>query len=92
MGYYINQDSKGNALKPYGKTAALIADGAKSVSSSEGFQPNLVCIVLNGPFDAAAYVFDEKEFEHFNMAGDKRTKQWVVYEHAAKLSGYDKNN
>ena len=88
MGYYINHDSLGNLLPVKGKASALISDGAVSVSSSEGFQPNLVCVVSNGVFDAAAYIFDKFEFLECIKPGDTRVKQWLVYEHAAKLSGY----
>lgn len=90
MGYYINWDSNGNTLPTTGKAKALIADGARSISSSEGYQPNLVCVVHNDVFEAAVYVFDEHEFMDFIRPNDRRVKQWLVYEHAAKLSGYDK--
>ena len=90
MGYYINQTSDGTQLEPLGKAAALVADGATYTTSSEGFQDNLVCVVNNGPFEAAVYVFSEREFMDFNLPGDRRTKQWLIYEYAPILSGYKK--
>ncbi len=86
MGYYINKNSKGELLSPINKTQALIADGAKITTAR--FQPNLVCVVENGLFDAAGYCFSKEEFEQFNNPNDDRPKTWLIYEHAAKLSGY----
>lgn len=76
-------------LPTRGKAAILVEDGAVPVSSSEGYQENLVCVVHNGAFEAAAFVVDEAEFLHYvGGAADTRTKQWLIYEHAARLSGY----
>lgn len=88
MGYYIDVDSKGNRLNACGKTEALIADGAKRVTGTLKFQPNLVCVVENGMFDAAGFCYSQSEFEAFNNPRDYRYKTWLIYEHAAKLSGY----
>lgn len=85
MGYYINQDSKGVTL-PWRKAEALIADGAKVVDG-ETFQENLVCVVSNRDFDAAMYCH-KSEYEYVKKYPDARPKQWLVYEHAKKLSGF----
>ena len=63
MGYYINETQEGTPLPACGKADALIADGALEVPKA--FQENLICVVENGPFDAAAYVYSEDEFEDF---------------------------
>jgi len=88
MGKYINKNSKGESAPAYGKAAFLIADGAEIVESElKGvFQPNLVCVVNNGPFDAAAYAYSEGEMEAFNDSGDYRPKTWLIYPHAEKLA------
>jgi len=52
MGYYINKDSKGNMLPTVGKAVTLQQDGA-TVADVVKFQPNLVCVVSNGLFEAA---------------------------------------
>lgn len=86
MGYYINHNSKGDYLNAKNKLDQLLNDGA--VPTGNSFKENLICVVENGHFDAVGYVYDEKEYEHFNYAEDKRVKHWLVYEHAKRLSGY----
>lgn len=83
MGKYINQNSKGESLGSSfsEKVSKLLADGATPVEKLE-FQPNLVCVVDNGPFAAAGYCYDKREFEDFSYPGDIRPKQWLIYSHA----------
>lgn len=85
MGYYINKTSKGVQLPASDKADYLILDGAIEVPAK--FQPNLICVVENGPFDAAAYAYNEKEFNEFNYP-DGRPKRWLVHPKAAELAGY----
>lgn len=90
MGFYINVTSKGVPLDSHDKANDLIKDGAVRLPEPpKTFQPNLVCVVENGLFDAAAYAHSEREMEYFMHPGDTRTKTWLVYEHASWLSGYD---
>lgn len=86
MGRYINQNSKGESLPANGKAAALIADGAKVISQPTEFEENVVCVVENGMFDAAGYMFNANELKAFTYPGDNRPKTWLKYEHADKLS------
>ena len=86
MGYYINENSKGEILGNFDKAEKLIKDGAKIVKPE--FQENLICVVENPTFDAAAYAFSEQEFEYFKK--DDRHKTWLVHTEAKKLSGYEK--
>lgn len=89
MGYYINVDSKGNALSASNKHHDLIIDGATVISPSpKSFIPNLVCVVDNGLFQAAGFCYDECEFNDWADPSDTRKKVWLVYERAAELSGY----
>lgn len=87
MGFYINQNSKGVQLPARGKAKVLLEDGAILVAPE--FQPNLVCVVSNGPFDAAGYCYNEREFNDWTDPNDRRLKIWLVYEHARLLSGYE---
>lgn len=41
----------------------------------EGF--GVICVVQNGPFDAAAYCFSMKELEVFADPSDARPKTWL---------------
>jgi len=86
MGYYINQNSKGENLPSSGKAKALVNDGAKIVKPE--FQPNLICVVENGFFDAAGYCYSKEEFIDFNYPGDYRPKTWLTHPLAKELSGY----
>jgi len=88
MGFYINQTASGILLPSRGKAKMLIEDGAIVVEPK--FQPNLICVVENGPFDAVGYCFSENEFKVFNDPGDNRRKTWLIYSQAAELSGYNK--
>lgn len=84
MGYYINQNSKNQDLPAIGKVNALIQDGAKVIIPNE-FEENLVCVVDNGFFEAAAYMYNESEFEYFKSE-TSRPKKFLVYEYAKELA------
>jgi hypothetical protein len=88
MGYYIN-NVKGVQLPPIRKADWLKSlAGAKEVSHPISFQPDLVCVVENGPFDAAAFAYSEEEMNEF-LRPDGRKKTWLIVPEAAKISGYD---
>lgn len=89
MGYYLNQNKHGVALPARGKAQALINTGAEQLRGPVVFQPNLVCVVENGPFDAAGYAFSEDEMRTF-LRPDGRLKTWLIVEDAAKLSDYER--
>lgn len=89
MGYYINVTNKGEQLPATGKLYALLGDGAKPIKPPTEWIPNLVCVVENYGFDAAAYAFDEKEMNAFKYP-DERQKTWLIVENADVLSEYKK--
>lgn len=84
MGMYINENSKGQPLPTIGKANALLEDGAKETTAE--FQENLICVVSNEYFDAASYIYSEKEFEAFTQPGDHRPKRWLIYSKAKELA------
>ena len=88
MGKYINKTSTGLILGASfnEKIKALVEDGAKEVPTPTEFVPNLICIMDNGPFAAAGYADDEREFNYFKSSGDHRPKRWFTYEHAPALA------
>ena len=90
MGYYINEDSKGKSLGSgfAEKLKSLKNDGAIPTTGDK-FEKNLIVVLDNGHFAAAGYAYNEDEFKVFNYP-DPRPKLWLVYEHAPKLSGYEK--
>lgn len=47
---------------------------------------SLICLVDNGPFTAAAVVYDQREWDEFNRPDDPRPKRWFVVD-TSELSG-----
>jgi hypothetical protein len=87
MGLYINSDSKGKPLPAIGKAAKLIEDGAELLfDDPKKWEEGLVCVVNNGPFEAAAYAHCESELKYFSDAYDDRPKVWLKYAHAKNLA------
>ena len=84
MGRYINQNSKGIPLPARGKAKALLEDGAIAVAPE--FRDDLVCVVMNGLFDAAAYCYSQEEFKEFSRPEDCRPKLWFIYPFAKTLA------
>lgn len=85
MGRYINQDSKGNPLPPLGKAQHLIEDGAVKILAPLSYEPNLVCVVNNGTYQAAAYIYSDGELQEFSRE-DGRSKIWLSYPHAKSVA------
>lgn len=52
----------------------------------------LIVVVDNGRFEAAAFIYDEREFEEFNNPKDHRHHDYVLidWDLACKLTGYTK--
>ena len=86
MGYYIETSS------PKNKAAAIVDSlGAIeiTVDEAEMFVKEdmgaVICVVDNGPFEAAAYCFNLDEFRAFNYPDDPRPKTWLMVEDADKV-------
>lgn len=92
MGYYINHNSKDIALPVCNKADYLILDGALEIKKPRKFLLDLVCVIENGPFDAALFCYSKSEFEQVTNEQDDRPKRWLIYSKAAELSGYKKYN
>lgn len=90
MGYYIDKDQSGKPLPDKGKANYLI-ENCGFTKTEASFKEGLVCVVENPFFDAAAYIFSEKEFNDFNDASDTRSKIWVKHPDAKILSGYEES-
>lgn len=86
MGLYINTTTDGTVLPRAGKVALLLADGGTIVPTPQQWQENLVCVVCNGVFEAAAYAYSPKELEVFSDITDTRDKTWLIYPSAKELA------
>lgn len=85
MGYYLNTFKTGTALPNTGKAEALLSEeGVREVPGTQ-FEPNLVCVVENGLFDAAGYCFSKEEFEEFQRP-DGRPRRWLIVPDAKERS------
>ena len=81
MGKYINQTSKGAVgTSATAKCDALLADGAKEIKRPKDFVKNLVCVVDNGYFGAAAHAYTESELKAFQLPNDTRPKRWFIWD------------
>jgi hypothetical protein len=83
MGKYINETSDGTPLGARGKVQQLLNDGAKRTDAT--WKPNLICVIDNGLFEAAAYMYSEGEFEEFNDIDD-RQKTWLIHEGVEEIA------
>lgn len=90
MGYYVETNGA------HGKAKAIQEQhGAEEVTMNEAEDAlaegkGVVCVVSNGHFEAAAFIYNKHEFEEFAWPGDMRPKTWLVMDRelAEKLSGY----
>jgi hypothetical protein len=96
MGLYISQTGK-RQLPVTGKARALAEDcGAVPVFrvpqrlAELPTGTALVCVIHNGPFDAAGFVYDDRELAGFTDPDDTRPKTWLLMdkELACRLTGY----
>lgn len=51
----------------------------------------IICVLHNRNFEAAAFCFDDDEFDEFYNDGTDRVKEWVLipYDLAKKLTGFE---
>ncbi len=89
MGYYIEVPH--NLMK-----AAQLVElhGAKVLDKQPVFNevPSdkaIICVINNGPWEAAGYAYNEREFNEF-ATPDGRPRTWLIMDRklAIKLSGY----
>ncbi len=97
MGYYIEvPKNKGKAqqiVELHGGRILLFAPVWEDVNSDEA----IIVVVDNGPFEAAGFCYDKREFEEFKAPdsyGFQRPRTWLMMnrEKACKLTGYGKHS
>jgi len=93
MGYYIqvpaHKDKAQQIVKLYGGRIIPYPLAFEDVPAHEA----LICVVDNGLFEAAAFCYDQDEFQAFSYP-DGRPRVWVVIDRkkACELSGYQEVN
>jgi len=88
MGKYVDQTTKGQVGASFeAKCKALLEDGAIIVPKPDKFIPNLVCVIDNGYFGAAGYMYSESEFKKFADPSDTRPKRWFVWDKVEQFAG-----
>lgn len=76
MGYYIETDYHKNKAEWLKNNAGGIFIAGMPATQQEGYVP--VCVVDNGPFEAAAIAYTKHEAGVFNRDYDPRPKQWLI--------------
>lgn len=96
MGFYLEQNSQGERLLSRNKADQLLDDGAEEIYTSEDnlvWQPNLVCVVSNGVFDAAGWAYNRREMEAFKATPhDQRPRRWLIVPELRKIMGKTYDN
>lgn len=91
MGYYIQGPALRKAHYIHDKYGAsyITQEEAKRIIQREPDRA-IICVVDNGPFEAAGYCFNMREFEAFSDPSDNRPKQWLVMskKKVHELTGY----
>ena len=93
MGFYINHTTTEN-LDNYNyseKIEAIIFDGGAIIEPPTEWSWDLVCVINNGHFAAAGYIFNKNEMKVFLDTFDTHTKTWLKYDKAMEMAGYDGN-
>ena len=86
MGYYIETQqpkNKAAALKQNLDAIEITTDEAEFFIKED--MGAVVCVVDNGPFEAAAYCYNLDEFRAFNLPDDPRPKTWLYVENGDRV-------
>jgi hypothetical protein len=94
MGFYIQHTPDGAELPRKGKADVLLqCEGVYQIHPPPTkWVEDLVCVVENPEFDAAGYIYSQRELEDFAYSSprdpDRRRKSWLHVPGAAKLNPY----
>lgn len=85
MGMYLEHDMDGNPLPAVGKAKAILQhkyavrmDSPPDEITKDPTGVAVICVVENGPFDAAGWCFDNSELRAFTNTQDRRKKTWIA--------------
>lgn len=93
MGYYVETPMNWGKARYIAETwgGEIVSEEVAAVSVKVSTL-GVICVVDNGPFEAAGFAYDEGQFERMRdrSRGDNRPRQWVVLERvvAEEISGY----
>ncbi len=79
MGKYINKIGT-----TFEEKVTNLKNNHKAVETDSSFKKDLVCVVDNGPFAAAGYMYDKEERDDF-ATFDGRKKMWLIVPNAESL-------
>jgi len=88
MGYYINNLPDGQELEARNKADQLLTKvvGARVIfPPPTKWEEDLVCVLENGLFDAAGYIYSQPELEEFAYP-DGRRRTWLHIPGAANMT------
>ena len=85
---YVYQSHPTAPLNHFDKAVDLIKAGAVLLPSVPAeWEENLICVVENGVFEAAAYVQDERDLRDFSdYTYDYRPKVWLKWDRAKEFA------
>lgn len=93
MGFYIEcrvLHGKAKEIMQEYDAVEISVDEAESVFL-EKKNGAVICVVDNGPFEAAAYCYSLNEFKAFSRSEDNRPKTWLLankVDRVMAMSGY----
>lgn len=89
MGIYVNRTQHGPLGSSFKeKWEGLVKAGAEVVLTPETLRPNLVCLVDNGYFNAAAaWIYSENELRDFKDPEDGRLKLFLIWDRVEEFAG-----
>lgn len=90
MGFYIQGPPLGKVGFIESEYGAEVLSGPPSSFDEVPENKGLICVVSNGPFEAAGFCFSASEFDAFTHP-DTRPKTWLLMdlEEAKRASGFD---
>lgn len=87
MGYYLQAPTNFNKAdflcSEYGGKIITVAEAETLMADPEAIA--VVCVVNNGPFEAAAYCHSAAEFKEFSRPEDRRPKVWLRFDNVSAV-------
>jgi hypothetical protein len=89
MGYYIQGPARGKGEMLTSQHGAVAVPQPKSLAEVPEDKA-LICVIDNGPFEAAALIYSDRELQDFTRGDDWRPRQFFLMckVKAHELCGY----